>query len=480
MLRSKITAAFAAPTVLAMGVLALDAGASSHREAPFITEMPKVDGTDFYVFRSYESGRENFVTIVANYLPLQDPYGGPNYFSMDPNARYEINIDNNGDGEPDMVFLFSFTNTLRDIKVPVGDEMVSVPLINVGGIGPTADDTANLNVIETFNAAVKLGTSILPVINLETGDNTFVKPVDNIGQKSIAEYATYAHDHVYDILVPGFPQPGRLFVGQRKDPFVVNLGETFDLVNLNPLGPPDGETDDLADKNITSFILELPIAGLTQGAEPVIGAWTTARLSRARAILSNPTFESPTSTRGPMVQVSRLGMPLVNEVVIGLRDKNRFNASAPIDDGQFLTYVTNPTLPVLLNVLFGVTPPCLPRNDLVAIFLTGIEGLNKPAGVVPAEMLRLNTSIPPVRKGSQNRLGVLGGDLAGFPNGRRPGDDVVDIALRAVMGAVLEESCAPDGQLPYTDGAIVDDSFFSDSFPYLLDPIPGSPSDASP
>jgi hypothetical protein len=228
---------------------------------------------------------------------------------------------------------------------------------------------------------------------------------------------------------------------------------------------------------VTSFILELPAEWLTNGDDPVIGAWTTAHLRRNRVLTDTPSFMRTASETGDWVQVSRLAMPLVNELVIGLKDKNKFNASEPSDDGQFLVYVTNPTLPALLNVLFGVTPPCLPRTDLVTVFLTGVPGLNQPIGVVPSEMLRLNTTTPPQPKGMQNNLGVIAGDTAGFPNGRRPGDDVVDVALRVVMGVLLDGTCAPSGQLALTDGAFVDDSFFDDRFPYLRMPIPGSPSD---
>jgi len=461
--------------------------ASSHREAPFITENPKVDGTDFYMFNSYEEGRAGFVTIVANYLPLQDPYGGPNYFSLDPQARYEIHIDNDGDAVADMTWRFKFAHELKDLKLPVGEANVSVPLINLGPIGPGSEDTDNLNLIETFELKLVTPDGVSSVTNADTGENTFIKPVDNIGNKSIPDYAAYAANHIYNINIPGCDIPGRVFVGQRKDPFVVNLGEAFDLVNTNPLGDVDGEEDTLADKNVTSLILELPASCLTSGDETVIGGWTTASLRRTRVLTENPTFDKPASETGDFVQVSRLGMPLVNELVIGLKDKNRFNASKPLNDGQFATYVTNPTLPVILNVLFGVTPPCLPREDLVAVFLTGVPGLNQPPGVVASEMLRLNTNVDPENggipakpKGMQSNLGVLGGDLAGFPNGRRPGDDVVDVALRVVMGALYPDAgepdgCAPHGNLPFTDGAFVDDQAFDAAFPYLATPIPGSP-----
>ncbi len=465
--------------------------ASSHREAPNITELPKVDGTDFYMFRSYEPGRQDFVTIVANYLPLQDPYGGPNYFTLDPDALYEIHIDNNGDGREDLTFQFRFERNVKNIALTIGPEgnqrTVAVPLVNVGPFpsGPNDDPAkpAAFNVTETYSVTLVRGDrrrgDRSAIRNSQGGGSVFSKPVDNIGDKSFPDYAAYAGNFIHTIDIPGCPTPGRLFVGQRKDPFVVNLGETFDLVNTNPLGAEDGETDSLAYKNVTSLILELPISCLTRSGEPVIGGWTTASLRQGRILNPRPSpgreGKGATIEAGPWVQVSRLGSPLVNEVVIGLKDKDRFNASEPKDDGQFADYVTHPTLPALLNAIFGVRAPTLfPRQDLVLAFLTGVDDLNKPRNVVPSEMLRLNTSIAPIPKGSQKRLAVLAGDAAGFPNGRRPGDDVVDIELRAAMGVLLPADVAPDGQLPYTDGAIVDDSFFDAAFPYLRTPIPGA------
>jgi hypothetical protein len=196
----------------------------------------------------------------------------------------------------------------------------------------------------------------------------------------------------------------------------------------------------------------------------------------------------PTSQNGDYVQVSRLGMPLVNEIVIGLKDKNKFNSSEPKDDGQFIDYVTNPTLPTLIEALFGAAgvkaPTNFPRTDLIAAFLTGIDGVNKPANVTPSEMLRLNTSIAPTAGAAQSRLGVLGGDNAGFPNGRRPGDDVVDIELRVAMGVLCtlnlggcKPADAPAGGLHYTDGAYISSAFFANEYPYLRAPLKGSPND---
>lgn len=446
--------AVAASALLVAGV----ALASSHREAPLITKTPKVDGTDFYLFRSYESGRGNTVTLLANYGPLQDAYGGPNYFALDPKALYDINIDNNGDALPDLTFRFRFANIYRNIRIPVNGELVAVPLNNVGPFDSANSPT--LNLIEAYTIEVlRPGKPSTLALNSATGKPVFVKPHDNIGTKSIVDYRTYSDRYITRATFAGCAGHARVFVGQRREGFAVNLGEVFDLIHTNPAGPRDGERNTLANKNVTTLAMELPIGCLTAGT-PIIGAWTAANEHRD----------------GKWQQVSRLSAPLVNEVVIGLPDKDRFNASRPRDDGQFAKYVTNPTLPELIQALFpGVQAPNLfPRADLVAAFLTGVDGLNKPANVRPAEMLRLNTSIAPKAASMQKSLGVLEGDVAGFPNGRRPGDDVVDIELRVAMGVLLTDAQAPSRNLPYTDGAIVDASQFRTTFPYLRTPKPGA------
>ena len=450
--------------------------ASSHREAPGITKSPKVDAADFYIFNSYESGREDFVTMVATYQPLQDGGAGPNYYMMDESAIYQIHVDHSGDAHADLTFSFHFQNKSKDIALEIGNEgetkSVPVPVINVGAI--SHDDTGALNVIEEYTVTLLNKNGSLPVLNDDTQSKNFLKPVDYIGQKSIPDYTGYAQSHVYNIDIPGCDTPGRVFVGQRKDPFVVNLGETFDLVNIStsPLGPEDANKDSLRNKNVTAIVLEVPKECLIgPSGNPVIAAWTTASLPKVSLInnLLVTQFE----------QVSRLGMPLVNEVVIGLKDKNKWNGSHPSDDTQFLDYVTHPTLPTILEILYGEAgvkaPTAFPRNDLVSVFLTGVEDLNQDGSV--AEMVRLNTSIPAVPADEQHHLGVIGGDLAGFPNGRRPGDDVVDVALRVVMGALLPEEQAPNKSLPFTDGALVTASMFQTSFPYLTEPVKGSPND---
>ena len=464
-----LLAAFAPPTF-----------ASSHREAPAILSVPQVDGTDFYMFRSYEEGRDGFVTLIANYNPLQDPYGGPNYFSLDPDAVYDIHIDNDGDAVEDLTFRFTVKRRspflALDVGAPGATESVAVPLVNVGPFGPGLGlDAANevrFVRLRLLRGPAANPTSLEEVPNPASPAGLFVMPLDNIGEKSIPDYPGYASSYMYPVQIPGC-EPGRLFVGQRKEGFQVALGKVFDLVNTNPVGPPDGEPSVTDDANISSFALELPIPCLTGGNGGVIGGWTTASLRQGRILDGDPTYDAPLKLQGSLSQVSRLGNPLVNEVVIGLPDKNRFNASHPSDDAQFLRYVTHPTLPELLQALFGVEAPnAFPREDLIQVFLTGVPGLNENGSV--GEMQRLNTTIPPLPAADQDRLGVLGGDLAGFPNGRRPGDDTVDIALRAVMGVLLPENVAPAGQLPYTDGAFQDASQFLDRFPYLLTPLPGN------
>ncbi len=489
------------------------AQASSHREAPFITQHPKVDGSDFYMFRSYEPGRSAYVTFIANYQPLQDPYGGPNYFFMDPQALYEIQIDNTGSGSEQLTFQFRFSESNQGLTVPVGSKSIPVPLTNIGQI--SAGNTSAQNVIESYSLTLVRGDrrhgTPTPITDAATGSATFSKPLDNIGAKSIPNYAAYANTFIHNINIPGCNAPGRVFVGQRMDGFVVNLGETFDLVNIKypveelaPAGVDarNIEPNSLANKNVTSLALEIPIACLTSGSDPVIGAWTTASLRQAEVINSAPQSAKSVASVGPIssptgplvaggawVQVSCLGAPLVNEVVIGLPDKDRFNGSSPINDGQFADYVTNPSLPVLLQTLFGAAgvraPNVYPRTDLVAAFLTGVSGLNQPQHVTPSEELRLNTSTAPTVQASQNDLGVIGGDLAGFPNGRRPIDDVVDIELRVAMGVLLSpfdgSSKDPDPssdasrQLHYTDGAEPNPANYQGVFPYLQTPLAGSP-----
>ena len=507
-------APFALSALMAALLLAAAAPvvASSHREAPFITTSPKVDGTDFYMFRSYEAGRADYVTLIANYVPLQDAYGGPNYFAMDPNALYEIHVDNNGDAKEDLTFQFRFTNTLANggngVTLPIGGKNVAIPLVQAGQVANLRDP--NLNLAERFSLTVvrgdrRTGTAGMAT-NASGGGTQFDKPVDNIGMKTIPDYAGYAAKHIHAVNIPGCAMPAKVFVGQRQDPFAVNLGTIFDLVNapVNVITNPaliNAAPNTIGDKNVTTLALEVHKSCLTNG-DDVIGGWTSASLRQARLLNPTPPSGHQTAEKpgGAWVQVSRLGMPLVNEVVIGLKDKDKFNASVPGGDTQFIDYVTNPTLPALLEIalgLPGIAPTNFPRTDLVTTFLTGINGVNKPRNVVGSEMLRLNTAIPPVPFAQQNRLGIVGNilaggnDNAGYPNGRRPKDDVVDISLVAVMGGLCVANgttnalgfgadCNPS-KVPLAATAFalhdaVDQAVVPllPGFPYLNTPLPGS------
>ena len=507
--RHRLTPLLAGLLLAGLGSTAM---ASSHREAPFITTSPKVDATDFYMFRSYEANRGDYVTLLANYQPLQDPYGGPNYFSLDPNALYEIHIDNNGDAKEDLTFQFRFQNKLANsgagVSLNIGGKQVGIPLIQAGQVTNVAD--ANLQLAETYTLSVVRGDRrsgvMQSVTNAVGGSATFNKPVDNIGVKTLPDYAGYAAKHLYSVNIPGCAMPARVFVGQRQDPFAVNLGVVFDLVNApasvitNP-ALINAAPNTLADKNVTTLALEVHKSCLTNG-DDVIGGWTTASLRQARLLNPTPPSGHQTAEKpgGAWVQVSRLGMPLVNELVIGLKDKDKFNASKPSGDSQFIDYVTNPTLPALLEIalgLPGIAPTNFPRNDLVTTFLTGIKGVNQPMNVVGSEMLRLNTAIPAVPFAQQNRLGIVGNilaggtDNAGYPNGRRPKDDVVDISLVAVMGGLCmangntdalgfgtacKPSAVPLGATAFKLHDAVDQAVVPllTGFPYLNTPIPGS------
>ena len=501
--------------------------ASSHREAPFITKNPKVDGTDFYMFNSYEgASRTGYVTLIANYLPLQDSYGGPNYFTLDPDALYEIHIDNTGDGVEDITFQFDFdlklANNGTGVELPIGGKMINIPLALAGSLSSPTDPDQNM--LETYKVGIVRGPrrASAPTLltNLADSSTMFRKPYDNAGSKTIADYSAYSNQFIYEFDVPGCTPTGitagthaRVVVGQRREGFAVNLGQIFDLVNfgVSALGvPPSGQQADLTgpadqgknivgSKNVTSLAIEVPASCLTKDAQsPIIAGWTTASVRQARVINPTATFASPSREGGPWVQVSRLGMVLVNEIVIGLKDKDKFNGSEPKNDGQFADYVTNPSLPILVEVVFGASgalaPTTYPRADLVVAFLNGVPGVTKMTDTL-FEAVRLNTAIPATPRATQHPLGAAtcfdapannqsgpalnpsraGCDAAGFPNGRRPGDDTVDIALRVAMGFLLDQDHAPIRGAPLVDGAKVDAMDFLSTFPYLNTPASGAP-----
>ncbi len=503
--------------VLLALVMALPAAASSHREAPSSLEMPQVDGADFYMFRSYEAGRQGFVTLVATYFPMQDPFGAPNFYPLREDAAYDIHIDNDGDAVEDLTFRFRFNNALSNgdvglgVPVPLGPippgVFVPVAISNVfpagpgsppPGVGGAPPFNQRINWIRTYTVRLLRGrvtgaTTFKFLSHADNGQQRFGMPFDYIGTRSFPDYEAYAALHLYDVDIPDCTGTGRMFVGQRKDPFVFNLGDFFDLVHIpNVIGDPAAVPNSLANKNITALELEVPISCLTAGGNGsgIISGWTTASLPRDRTLVDNPTFDKPYLEKGPYIQVSRLGNPAVNEINIALKDKNLFNASHPEDDDTlFKIYFERPTVPVgiqLVSLLFppapGVTvlpPTNIPRNDLVAFYLNGLQGINRDNS--NAEVLRLNTNTTAVPAVQQNRLGVLGGDNAGWPNGRRPGDDVIDITMRVLEGALCYQAfglCvpadAPFGAAPLTDQSLVQATDFDSAFPYLLTPLPGN------
>ena len=501
--------------------------ASSHREAPNITKMPKVDNTDVYAFRSYEAGRDGYTTLIANFQPGENPGDGPNYYTMDPDALYEIHIDNTGDAVEDLTFQFNFNNVLKGDKgktLNVGGKDLPIALRQIGPIA--APNDGNLGEDENYTLTMVSGDrrtgTRAAVVNASGGGTSFLKPFDNAGNKTIpGGYENYARQFIYDITIPGCSTPGKVFVGSRAEYFAVNLGPIFDLVNIVPIegdndpvygngSPfPGGITQSqnnqelIGKKNVTSIELEVPTACLTGAGNGVIGVWSTASLPQARLLRTAPTFAQPALQGGAYVQVSRLGMPLVNEVVIGVPQKDLFNASKPSGDAALADYVTNPTFPAILDALFrapvnatlgtnfaNLAPNNFPRKDLVATFLTGFAGVNQLKTVTPSEMLRLNTAIPVTPQASQKALGVVADDLAGFPNGRRPGDDVVDVVLRVAMGrlcypipvggkqtdlGLCTPADAPTGQVAFTDGAPSNAANIQAVFPYLNPPLRGAP-----
>lgn len=437
------------------------AEASSHREAPRISQDPLADNTDVYAFVSPDA--PSTVTLIANFIPLEEPASGPNFWKFDDNVLYEIKVDNNGDTNPDVTFQFRFRTQL---------ENVNTFLYNTGPITSLNDPNWNIKQFVTVSM-VKGGVTTVLGTELAT-------PPVNIGPRSTPNYDALAAAAINTI---SFAHGnGKVFAGQRDEAFYVDLGSIFDLLGLRPFNqahliklPTETGVDNTAGYNVHEIAIQVPIADLTtdgKGADsgqPVIGVWSTASRRSTRVISAS----GAESYSGPFRQVSRLGNPLINEVIIPLKDKDKWNTSQPSGDGQFLDYVTDPEPARLLPVLYpGVTVPAPPRNDLVAIFLTGIPGLNQPAGVTPSEQLRLNVSIAPAA--TENRLGLLGGDTSGFPNGRRVGDDVVDIELRALAGATPftpDFNKSPNNILG--DGVNQNDKANLNTFPYLPSPTAG-------
>jgi hypothetical protein len=445
---------------------------SSHREAPEISKDPVADSTDTYGFVSPDN--PGSVTLITNYVPLEGPAGGPNFYEFGDDVLYEIKIDNNGDREADITYQFQF-------RTEVGNP--NTFLYNTGQI--LSLDSPNWNRRQFY--------SVVRIVNGEEttlGEN-FASPPCNVGVRSTPNYAGLAQAAVQSL-----PGGIKVFAGQRREGFFVDLGSIFDLgalrpvqnLHLIPLGATAG-VDATKDLNVHTIALQVPRAQLTRdGSDPsdpmdersVIGVWAAAYRRKARVRDQNHAAES-----GPWVQVSRLGNPLFNEVIVPMAEKDRWNAQPPSQDEDFVKFVQRPELAGLLPVLYpGVFPNLAAYNkdraDLVAILLTGIPkgiipGFQNLTGSEPADLLRLNMAIPPAS--SPNPLGILGGDLAGFPNGRRVFDDAVTIEIRAVAGLTIplvDPSFTPDGAANVvTQGVSPAGGRYISTFPYLGVPKDG-------
>ena len=460
MSRTRIrTALVAGAASLALGAGAL-AGlgpqasfASSHREAPLTAADPQIDNTDVYAFVSPD--KPNTVTFVSSWIPFEEPAGGPNFYTWAEHTNYDVNIDNDGDARADIVYRWNFKTHYRN-----GDSFI----YNNGPV--TSLDDENLLIRQTYKLTrIKDGHSKVVI------EKAPVAP-SNVGKASMPSY----NANLFNAAVrsaDGSPQV-KSWVGQSDDPFFLDL-RVFDLLYGADLSEAGDDT--LAGFNVNTFALQVPKSQLHGPDDAVIGVWSTASRPSMRVEGS----DGSQTFSGKNVQVSRLGMPLVNEVVVPVGAKDYFNASKPKDDAQFLGKVQDPELPHLINAVYPGAFPNIPdsdagtagiqRADLIQVFLTGIPTLNQPTHVQPSEMLRLNMDIPPCTSACST-LGVIDGDLAGFPNGRRLDDDIVDVALRVTMGVLLPgHDPAAD---TIGDGVNENDVPFLSSFPYVGYPTAGS------
>ncbi len=448
--RSALVSALAA-AVLATALVVSGSFGSSHREAPLISLDPTADNTDLYAFTAPDALGK--LTLVSNWIPFEDPAGGPNFYKFDQRARYWLNIDNTGDGRPDVRFLFTFRDHVRNPN----SFLYAAPPVN-------SIHSPNLNEYQTYSVTLERYRHGHEVSHHVVARNLTVAP-NNVGPKTMPNYNVLANQAIGHIA-----GGGKVFAGQRDDPFFVDLGATFDALTIRKgTGNAGGGKDDLAGYNVHSIVLQVPDAMVTRDRKPVsgpaaanavVGVWT----STDRQVVKIRHHRA----HARWVQVSRLGNPLVNEVVIPLKDKDKFNATTPNHDAaNYGRFVLKPELAHLLNVLYpGLNVPETHRTDIVEGLLTGIPGKTRISpNAVPADTLKINLGVPP--SSAPNRLGVLGGDLAGFPDGRRLTDDVVDISERVVGGFLVGH------KLPLGDGVDQNDVPYLTTFPYVAPPHDG-------
>jgi hypothetical protein len=464
--RRRVVLLIVAAIALALAAYGLgpsNATASSHREAPLIAADPAVDNTDLYAF--VDAKRPGYVNFIANWIPFEEPNGGPNFYPFATDAAYNINIDNDGDAKADIIFRWKFKN--------VDKRGGKTFLYNNGPV--TSLNDPNLLFRQTYT-----------LFSSFDGGNSWVTRVDaapvapsRVGNASMPDYATLRQQAIYN-----FPGGWKGFAGQADDPFFLDL-RVFDLLYGGDLSEVGQDT--LAGYNVNTIALQVPFTDVALGEDPsrnpVIGVWSTTDRNRVR-VAGN------TRLGNDRVQVSRLGNPLVNEVVVPANLKDAFNSISPDADAGIpavVKRVTDPELPKLIEAIYGIKAPKTPRNDLVEIFLTGIttkaggpikadlnSQLNNadvdPKKFRPSEMLRLNLGVAPT--GAPNRLGVLAGDLQGFPNGRRLADDAVDISIQAVEGAAQTGKLVD--ALAAGDKVDANDNQFDGDFPYVALPNVGA------
>jgi Domain of unknown function (DUF4331) len=433
---------------------------SSHREAPNTMLDPSADNTDVYAWTAKDA--PGALTIASDWIPGQNPANGPNFFRFDDRARYWIKIDNTGDGKVDVGYLFRFKTAVRNKN----SFLYALP-------GASGYSDPRLNVLQRYSVTrvtyKRRGQRVRARSRLVARGLPVAPP--NIGPKTFPNYQAFVNGAIRRLR-----DGTKVFVGQRDDPFFVDLGATFDAINLRKGTGNQGQgKDDFSGMSTSAVVMQLPEHLITrdhrQVSSPstrnaVVGVWSTTERKRLVVVRR----QHGRRVRAHWVQVSRLGNPLVNEVVIPLGKKDQFNRTTPDRDAQLYgRYVLNPELAAVLNALFHVNAPEHNRTDIVQAVLQGIPGLNQTAGAhgPPAvDTLKVNLGTPPA-SGAENRFGVIGGDLAGYPNGRRLGDDVVDIDLQVIAGFLR------GNKVPLGDGVDRNDKPFLSGFPYLAPPTSG-------
>jgi len=442
--------------------VALSSG-SSHREAPGSSQDPTGDWTDVYFFTPQDD--PGSVAVVANVIPFEDPAGGPLFYSLDPNARYYVNFDNTGDGRYDVRYRFE-----------INDKIDKQTRLALGASGPvTSVLDKDLLLRQTYNVVREKYNHRGRLIRKTTIAKNLPVAPSNVGPKTMPNYQDLVNGAVRKL-----DGGGQVFVGQRDDPFFIDLGMTFDLINFRDAttGNAGGFKDDLAGYAVHSFVLKLPERAITRDGKAVaavdspnaaVGVW--ASTERRKLVVSNGRGRGG---KGRYVQVNRLGNPLINELFIPISRKDEFNRSKPQNDGKkFGQYALEPELVKAINALFMLDCKETDRTDIVQALFTGIPGVtqigSKPAA---ADTLKLNLGVPPTAPAQANRFGVIGGDNGGLPNGRRLFDDAVDIYLRVACGFLIPESQGGK-KLPLGDGVDVNDKPFLDTFPYAAAPTSG-------